>query len=155
MKNILRWIVLSLCFSAMLPGAIAAGERGTADEAMAMVHRAIDDINKNGRDKAFADIADTGNKQFHDRDLYVFVYDMNGVVLAHGNNPRMVGKNLIDLKDGDGKPIIKGFIDVVQSKGKGWWDYKWPNPMTKAVEEKSAYIEKVGGDLIVGSGIYK
>ena len=155
MKNLLRWIILTLCLSVTQTNTIAAGDRGTADEAIAMVHKAIDDINKNGREKAFSDIADTGNKQFHDSDLYVFVYDMNGVVLAHGNNPRMVGKNLIDMKDTDGKPIIKGFIDVVQSKGKGWWDYKWPNPVTKAVEQKSAYIEKAGGDLIVGSGIYK
>jgi cytochrome c len=155
MKNLLRWIILTLCLSAMQTDTFAGGDRGTAEEAIAMVHKAIDDINKNGREKAFSDIADAANKQFHDSDLYVFVYDMNGVVLAHGNNPRMVGKNLIDMKDTDGKPIIKGFIDVVQSKGKGWWDYKWPNPVTKAVEQKSAYIEKAGGDLIVGSGIYK
>jgi signal transduction histidine kinase len=79
---------------------------------------------------------------------------MNGNNLAHGNNPKMVGKNLLEMKDHEGKFIIKSFIDTASSKGKGWVDYKWPNPVTKAVEQKSSYIEKVD-NLIVGAGIYK
>jgi signal transduction histidine kinase len=67
----------------------------------------------------------------------------------------MVGKNLLEMKDTEGTYIIKEFVNVAKTKGKGWVDYKWPNPVTKAVEQKSAYIEKTDDDLIVGSGIYK
>lgn len=131
-----------------------AADKGSADEAVAMVKKAVASIEKNGKDKAFAEFTDAQNKTYHDRDLYIFVYDMNGVCVSHGVNPKMIGKDLADMKDNEGKPIIRGFIDIAKTKGKGWHDYKWPNPVTKAVEHKSAYVEKVG-DLIVGSGIYK
>lgn len=135
-------------------GAAVANERGTSDEAVAMVKKAVAHMKEAGRDKAYADFGDTANKTFHDRDLYIFVYDLNGNNLSHGNNPKMVGKNLIDMRDADGKFIIKGFVETANTKGKGWVDYKWPNPVTKAVESKSSYIEKVD-NVIVGAGIYK
>ncbi len=40
---------------------------------------------------------------FHDRDLYPFIYDMKGTYVAPGARPALIGKNLIDLKDQDGK----------------------------------------------------
>ena len=53
------------------------------------------------------------------------------------------------------RAIVKNFIEVGNSKaGNGWVDYKWPNPVTKAVESKATYIEKVG-DILIGSGVYK
>ncbi|WP_170298931.1 cache domain-containing protein [Massilia eburnea] len=131
-----------------------AADKGSADEAVAMVKKAAAMIKAEGKEKAFAAFADAGNKDFHDRDLYVFVYDLNGVNLAHGNNPKMVGKNLLELKDQEGKPLIRQMVDVAKTKGKGWVDYKWPNPVTKAIEAKSSYVEKVD-DMLVGSGIYK
>ena len=140
-------------FSSMSAG--ATEPRGTADEAIAMVKSAEAYLKKNGKDKTFADIANPSSKQFHDKDLYVFVYDLNGVTLAHGTNSRMVGKNLIDMKDIEGKFIIKSFIDLVKTKGQGWVDYKWPNPVTKQIEQKSSYVEKVDNDMLIGVGIYK
>jgi len=153
MKKLFKGFMLGM-FAFAISGAVAAAERGSADEAVAMVKKAIAYMKEHGKEKAFAEFGNMSNAQFHDRDLYIFVYDMNGNNVAHGNNPKMVGKNLLEMKDHDGKFIIKGFIDVANSKGKGWVDYKWPNPVTKAVEQKSGYIEKVD-NLIVGSGIYK
>ena len=139
----------------VLPALSYAADKGSKDEAVSMVKQAAALIKSAGKDKAFAAISDTNNKAFHDRDLYVYVYDLNGVAVAHGNNPRMVGKNLIDLKDGDGKPMIKNMIDIAKSPaGKGWVEFKWPNPVTKVVEQKAGYVERVD-DLMVGSGIYK
>ncbi len=135
-------------------GAALAADKGTADEATAMVKKAVALIKSDGKEKAFAAFADPSNTTFHDRDLYVYVYDLNGVALAHGNNPKMVGKSLIGLKDNEGKLLIKEMVDVAKTKGKGWVDFKWPNPVTKTVEQKSGYIEKVD-DMLVGSGIYK
>jgi cytochrome c len=149
-RQLLGVAALGLAFC----GGASANERGTSDEAVAMVKKAVAYMKEAGKEKAFAEFGDTGNKQFHDRDLYIFVYDMNGVNLSHGNNAKMVGKNLIEMRDADGKFIIKGFVEVANSKGKGWVDYKWPNPVTKSVESKSSYVEKVD-NMIVGAGVYK
>lgn len=153
MKALFGAAALSLSMFAMSSTALAA-DKGTPDEAVAMVKKAVALIKSDGKEKAFAAIADPAYTEFHDRDLYIYVYDLNGVALAHGNNPKMVGKPLIGLKDNEGKPMIKEMVELAKSKGKGWVDFKWPNPVTKAVEAKSGYIEKVD-DMLVGSGIYK
>lgn len=143
------------CFSLSLASnAWSEENKGTADEAIAMVKLAVAHIKADGKEKAFADFADPNNKQFHDKDLYLFVYDLKGNTLAHGNNPKMVGKNLYELKDVDGKYVIKELIELANTKGKGWVDYKWPNPVSKAMEKKSSYMERVD-DYFVGAGIYK
>ena len=153
MKLLLKTLALMALIVAASGSSIAA-DRANADDAVAMVKKAVATIKSKGVEKAFSEFSDPANKDFHDRDLYVYVYDLNGVAVAHGNNPKMVGKNLSDIKDPDGVPILKALIDTVNSKGKGWVDYKWPNPVTKAIERKSAYVEKVD-NLVVGSGIYK
>lgn len=145
----------ALAFSCMiLSGPALAADRGTADEAVAMVKKAVAMVKSDGKEKTFAAISDPANPTFHDRDLYIYVYDLNGVALAHGNNPKMVGKPLIGLKDNEGKAMIKEMVDTAKNKGKGWVDFKWPNPVTKAVESKSGYVERVD-DFMIGSGIYK
>lgn len=152
MKNLLKKIFLALSVMACLHPAVAA-EKGTADEAVTMVKKAVELVKASGKDKAFAEFNDPHGK-FVKGDLYVMVYDMDGLNKAHGANPKLVGKNLIGIKDANGVPIVKSFIELAQSKGKGWVDYKWPNNITKAVEPKSTYVEKVD-DVLVGVGIYK
>lgn len=136
-----------------LQAPVLAADHGSAAEATAMVKKAIEYIKANGKDKAYAEI-NNPKGMFRDRDLYVFVYDMKGVAQAHGANPKMLGKNLMELKDADGVLIVKSFLEIGNSKGRGWVDYKWPNPVSKAIEAKSTYIEKYE-DVVVGSGIYK
>lgn len=148
-----RMSVVALCLGLCMMPAWAA-DKGTADEAVAMVKKAAALIKSAGKEKAYAAISDPANKDFHDRDLYVYVYDLNGVALAHGNNPKMVGKNLLALPDSNGKLMIKEMVELAKSKGTGWVEFKWPNPVTKAIEQKAGYIEKVD-DVMVGSGIYK
>ncbi|HEX9172377.1 MAG TPA: cache domain-containing protein, partial [Telluria sp.] len=80
--------------------------------------------------------------------------DAQGLTLAHGENGKLVGKNLIALKDADGKPFIKEFVRVAGQNGSGWVDYRWPNPVTGVIESKSTYIEQADG-VIIGCGIYK
>lgn len=133
--------------------AFAADKHATPDEAMAMVKRAVQYLKDNGREKAFAEFSNP-HGSFVNGELYIFVFNMNGVNLAHGNNTKIIGKSLIDMRDHDGRPIIRSFIDIAKTKGAGWFDYKWPNPVTQTVELKSSYIEKYE-DLIVGVGIYK
>jgi len=151
MKTYFKSIVITLAALAFCGAALAA-EKGTADEAVAMVKKGVAFVKANGKEKAFAEF-NNQKGQFVDRDLYVMVYDMEGNNKAHGSNPKLIGKNLLEIKDADGKFIVKGLIEVAQ-KGKGWFDYKWPNATTKAVEPKSTYVEKVD-DVLIGVGIYK
>ncbi len=127
--------------------------KATPREAEVMVKKAVAYIKANGKDKAFAEFSNHNGK-FIDKDLYVTVYDMNGKCLCHGQNPKLIGKDLIELKDADGKYFIKERLEVAKSKGKGWQDYKFTNPVTKSIELKSTYFEK-HEDIVVACGIYK
>ena len=152
MRGFLCALVLALLAA---PGAAFADEHhGTADEAKAMVEKAVALLQEAGPDKAFAAFSDPANKEFHDRDLYVFVRSMDGNTVAHGANKGMVGHTSLELKDADGKLYNKEMIELAQSKGSGWVDYRWVNPVDKKIEQKSSYIEK-SGDYVVGAGFYK
>ncbi|MDY7574033.1 cache domain-containing protein [Actimicrobium sp. CCI2.3] len=155
MKYLLKSLVLSV-FALLMTGAVIAAEKGSRDEAVALVKKAAAYLRENGKEKAFAEF-NKPDGPFVDRDLYIFAYSAggDGTNLAHGANPKLIGKNLLELRDADGKPIVKNFIEVANGKtGNGWVDYKWANPLTKAVEAKTSYVEKVG-DVILGSGVYK
>lgn len=131
-----------------------AGEFGSRDEAVAMVKRVQAEFAKEGAEETFKAVNDKSNAAFHDRDLYPFVYDLNGLNVAHGARPALVGKNLISLKDQNGTYIIQEMIALAKGPGSGWVDYKWPNPITNKIEDKSSYVEKMG-DYFVGVGVYR
>ena len=138
-----------------VPAAGADGH-GTADEARALVNKAIAKIKADGREAAFAAF-ENKDGGFVDRDLYIFVFDFDGKVLSHGANKELIGKNLVtmQLKDADGKLFAEAFIEVAKAKGEGWVDYKWLNPVTKEVEAKSSFVKKAGDNMLVGCGFYK
>lgn len=153
MKNL--FFIFALLFSSILPMQVkAANERGNAEEAVALVKKGMAAIKANGTEAAYAAISDNKGP-FVDRDLYLFVFDATGKTLAHGANPKLIGKNLIEMKDSDGKYFIKDFLTVADKKGKGWVDYKWPHPISKEIEHKSTYIERLENGSIIGCGIYK
>jgi signal transduction histidine kinase len=82
--------------------------------------------------------------------------DLKGVVLAHGANEKLVGKNLIELKDQNGKLFAREFIEVGTSKGEGWVDYDWTSPVTKKVEGKSTFVKRIPSfDGFVAVGAYR
>ncbi|PKN24048.1 MAG: histidine kinase [Deltaproteobacteria bacterium HGW-Deltaproteobacteria-21] len=147
MKRLLLGIVISVFMVSL----VFAG--GSADEAKSMLERAVAYVKANGNEKAFAEVT---NRQgsFVDRDLYIFAVDFNGLTIAHGGNAKLVGKDMLGLKDADGKFFIKAFIETAKSKGNGWVDYKWVNPQTNKIENKSTYVQKVD-DYFLGCGIYK
>ncbi len=145
-------LVIAALVTSALPA--AAAEFGSKDEAIAMVNRVQAEFKKDGGDATFKAISDKTTKEFHDRDLYPFVYDMSGLCVAHGARPALIGKNLIDLKDQDGKFLIHEMVVLAKGPGSGWVDYKWPNPLTNKIEDKSSYVEKMG-DYFVGVGVYK
>ena len=109
-----------LAFAALITiasPAMPAAEFGSKDEAVAMVKRVQDEFKKAGPDATFKDVSDKAVKEFHDRDLYPFIYDMSGKCVAHGARPALIGKNLIDLKDQDGKFLIREMVDMAKGPG--------------------------------------
>ena len=135
--------------------AAAAGkeEFGTARDAEALVSRAVAHARKTGAQKAYQDFTAKA-PGWTDRDLYVYVIDLQGVCLAHGQNPKLVGKNVLDLRDADGKLFIQENIAQARSRSRLWTSYTWTDPVTRKLLPKSTYCERLEETLYC-VGIYK
>ena len=134
----------------MLCGTALANSGPSKDDAVAMVKKGVAFLKANGVDKAYAEIT-AKNPQFIDRDLYLVVYGLDGKCLAHGANTKQVGKELIELTDIDGKYFVKERVALVKSKPAGvWQEYKFTNPVSKKIEQKVMYCEKVGETALCG-----
>ncbi|MGA3113341.1 MAG: cache domain-containing protein [Syntrophobacteraceae bacterium] len=150
-----QWLSVFAVFLSLSMGCnmAVAADAGTKDEAVAMVKKAVEFIKSNGTEKALEEFSNLEG-QFVDRDLYIIVYDMNGKCLAHGANPKMIGRDLIDNKDVDGKEFVKERVAMMKTSTSGWQDYKYRNPVTNQIEHKTVYLER-HEDLIIGCGVYK
>ena len=139
--------ILTLAISPVVAGL------ATPEQAKAFSERAATYIEQVGKVKAFADFTrrDGG---FVDGELYVFCYDRNGINQAHGGNPAFVGRNLLHIKDPDGAEPNALIVKMGFEQGRGWVDFKWPNPVTKRIENKSAYVIRTD-DVVCGVGYYK
>ena len=149
-----RHLSLALLGASLAASTIAKEGNATAAEATAMVKKGIAFIKSNGKDKGYAEISNKA-AQFTDRDLYLVVYGLDGKCLAHGANDKQVGKDLIELTDVDGKYFVKDRITMVKAKPTGdWQEYKFTNPVSKKIEPKIMYCEKLGETAVCG-GVYK
>ncbi|HXW50249.1 MAG TPA: cache domain-containing protein [Xanthobacteraceae bacterium] len=119
-----------------------------------MVKRVQEKFKRDGFAATVAAVNDKSTAEFHDGDLYPFIYDKDGVCLANGARPALVGKNLMLLKDQDGKYLIQEMHAIAFGPGSGWLSYKWPSPVTNKIEDRGAYIEKMG-EYFVGVGYDK
>ena len=146
-------VAAATALSLLVAGVAHAADGATQAEATAMVKKGIAFIKTNGKDKGHAEISNKSG-QFIDRDLYLVVYGLDGVVRAHGANEKMVGKNLIDLKDVDGKAFVKERVELGKTKVSFWQDYKFTNPESKKIEPKTMYCERLEQTVVCG-GIYK
>jgi signal transduction histidine kinase len=150
MKNAILWVSTLAFFLSV--SSFAKEQFATKKEAEAMVVKAVAAL-KSNRTKTLEEIT-AKDAKYVDRDLYAVVYDMTGKVLAHGANNKMVGKDLIELKDPDGKEFVKERVELAKSKGKFWQDYKFTDPETRKVLPKEAYCETSGNDIVC-AGVYK
>ncbi len=154
MKSIRKATIGAAGFSLLLLSLSAsAAEYATKDEAVAMVKKGVAFIKANGAEKAYAEINNKKGR-FQDRDLYLVVYGLDGVVQAHGANEKLIGRNVIDLRDIDGKPFVQERVELAKSKGTFWQDYKFTNPVTKALEPKQSYCERLAETVVCG-GVYR
>jgi signal transduction histidine kinase len=146
-------VMVAMTAAALAGGTAWAAEYATKDEAVAMVKKGIAFIKTNGKDKGYAEIT-SKQGQFRDRDLYLVVYGLDGKVWAHGANEKMVGRVLIDLKDIDGKEFVRERVEMAKTKNAFWQEYKFTNPVTRKVEPKLMYCERLD-DTVVCGGVYK
>ena len=144
MKNALLFSVLI----ALSVPAIA----GEKEEAIALVNDAAVAVVK---DKSAAiSVINDKNGRFVKGELYVFAYDLHGSMVAHPINARLIGKNLLDVPDADGKLFRKEILAGVQASGTASVAYKYKNPKSGLVEEKISFCKKAA-DLAVCAGYYK
>ena len=136
---------------ALLPAARAA-DIATKAEAEAMVHKALKFLKANGKEKTYGEI-NKRDGQFTDRDLYLTVYGLDGVVRAHGANAKMIGKNLMEIKDVDGKAFVKERVELAKKKQPFWQDYKFTNPVSGQIEPKAMFCVPED-DMVVCGGVY-
>lgn len=122
-------------------------------DAVALVKKAIAYFKAHGRKALVAEVSRT-KSTLRDGSRYVFVYDMQGHVVAHGQFARLAGYDLSGFHDPAGKAYIQERIKLAKEKGSGWQDYVFMNPDTKKWEPKTAYIERCE-DLIFGCGVYR
>jgi len=148
-RNLLSALLLpALCLT-------LAAQEATPAETEGLVKEAIAYAKASGKEAAFKEITKVGGRfHRHGGELYVFVYDMEGKVLAHGQGAGKVGVNQFKAKDPDGVEFVQDRIKLAKAKGKGWHDYKYMNPKDGKKEPKTSYIE-VWDNLIFGAGIYK
>ncbi|MBI4979298.1 MAG: cache domain-containing protein [Spirochaetes bacterium] len=125
---------------------------GTREEAVAMVKKGVAYIEKVGSAEAFAEMTKT-NGMFIDRDLYLFALDFNGVSLANGQNAKLVGNNLSDMKDINGFPFVKEMIALMKKTNAGWVVYQWNNKKTGKIDPKASYVVRVGTNALIGCGV--
>jgi cytochrome c len=151
MKRLAAWLLM-LVAATFQAAAADDVQRASPDEAQAMVKKALAHYKKVGREKSMPEFC-RKDGPFVNRDLYVTVIAMDGLELAH-INPKTVGKNMLDLRDADGKYFIKERLDAAKGASSGWQEFQFYNPATRQIERKTAYWERVD-DLVFASGAYK
>jgi cytochrome c len=142
-------VLLILCAVFGAPAAAV-----TPDQAQTFAERAVAHVAEVGRERAFDDFSrpDGG---FVDGELYVFCQDISGIVVAHGGNPGIVGKNLSGMRDPDGRYPNVQLNRMGFDHGRGWVRFRWPNPATSRIARKVAYVIKVDDQTVCGSGYYE
>lgn len=147
MKKIFALTLISLLLEAPCFAA------GYVEQAVALVDEAIAFLQANGKEKAMPEMNNPKGR-FVKGELYVFAYDMNATVVIQPVNPKLIGKNLMEVPDADGKFFRKEIVELAKTKGVGWVDHKYRNPASNKMEHKTTYLRRFD-DLVICCGIYK
>ncbi len=126
----------------------------TREEVVAFVEKAADYLrHSQDKQKVYREMSDPHGR-FVKGEMYIFVNTIEGYTQAHGQNPKLAGKFMLDLKDADGKYFMREITEIAKTKGKGWVEYKWMDPVSGRIMVKMTYCHRVG-DVYIGCGIYK
>ncbi|RQO57196.1 histidine kinase [Paucibacter sp. KBW04] len=141
------------CWAGEVAASAETAKRASREEAVAMVKKAIAQFKRDGAEKTYAAIMDAKGP-YRDRDLYVWISDLKtGFTVAHGINPRLLGKDLTGIRDADGQAFVLNLQKLARLGKPGWVNYKWPNPTTNVIESKTTYFEP-WADLAFCAGVY-
>lgn len=142
----------ALCLAIAATPALASGP--TEKDAIAMVERGVALVKAKGKDEMMKKI-NAKDAEYVQGELYMDIRDLKtGIVLAHPYNPSIVGKDLTDVPDANGKKYRREIIELAAAKGKGWVDYQYKNPTSGKIEPKTTFIQRVD-DVVLEVGIYK
>ena len=125
--------------------------QGTAEEAVAMIERALAHHRSRGS-AAYADFNAAGGP-FIDRDLYLFGIDDSGVYRVFGGQPAKIGTRMQDVPGIDGPTLVEKIRACIAGGG-GWVEYDFRNPTTDTLQPKMSYVMRCG-DIHLGCGVYK
>ncbi|MEX0164501.1 cache domain-containing protein [Pseudomonas brassicacearum] len=126
--------------------------RASAEQAKALLDKASSDLLKN--EKATLTAVNSLKGGYLQDDLYVFVVDLNTRrYVGHGTNLRLINTDFAKVKDPDGKPVGEPILAMIGKQDVGEYEYRWKNPVTGKVEDKHAYLKKVG-HFLVAVGYY-
>jgi methyl-accepting chemotaxis protein len=131
-------------------------QQGTADEALALVQRAVayrKQVTREAYPQGLTASDPDPSRGFHDRDMYVFALDRQGHYVAFGGNPAKVGTRVQDIPGVDGQGLLDAIVSQAEREP-GWVEYEITNPVTGTVQTKMSYVQRVD-DLYVGCGVYK
>lgn len=89
---------------------------------------------------------------------YVWIHSLeHSKMLMHPIKYKMVGRNLVSVKDIKGKRLFAVMNDLVREKGEGWVEYYWPKPGSDDAVHKVSFVKRCrlpdGTDVVVGSGL--
>ena len=127
-------------------------QQGTAEEAVALVKKAVGLHKSHSQDQFLRQVTDR-SQPYHDRDMYVFVLDPAGIYRAFGGNTAKVGTRVQDIPGVDGDRLLRSIVSQAD-QAPGWVEYDITNPATGAVQTKMSYVCRAG-DLYMGGGVYK
>jgi signal transduction histidine kinase len=148
-----RFVPVILLAVASTTCAFAYANEPNEKDAIALVERGAAFMKAKGKEEMIKHI-NAKDPEYVQGSLYLVMRDDKGVVLANPVNPAMIGKDLLDVPDVDGKLFRREILEVAKTKGKGWVDYKFKNPASGKVEAKTSYVYKVA-DVTLEAGIYK
>jgi cytochrome c len=147
------WTIATVAIALLAGTTLALAAQPTKDDAVAMVKKAVAAIKADGTEKAYAAISTPGG-QFVDGEIYVVVSDFQGVTVAHATNPKLIGKNMMEAQDVDGKFFAKDMTALAHKQVSFWYDYKFANPVTKKIQVKDFYCEVLSSTRVC-AGVYR
>jgi cytochrome c len=131
----------------------AHAQEPSKQDAVDLVKKAAASVQAGQTSQLIADV-NKDSSDWHKGELYLIVLGLDGKHLAHPTNAKLVGQSMLEVPDEAGKKFRQERVELAKTKGEGWVDYKYKNPQTGKVEDKTLYVLKAG-DVILSAGVYK
>jgi hypothetical protein len=144
-----RGTLALVCAGFVLAGSAASSaepQLASPADGRAMLERAIAALKAN-ETAALKAFNDEKNKDFRDRDLYVYCFTLpDGNITAY-QSPVMIGTNVKELKIPPNNPVGQRAYDAVAKAGEGEivsFIYDFPKPGTKVTAPKETLEARIG-----------